>query len=446
MNSSNRKRTKVLLAVLALMIALLPAASALALTPASYNSQASVTVSKTLTATQSGVFPAVTSFQFLLEPIGYTPGPTSTGATAYTTANLPMPGGSTGAQAITVSGFSASASGTSQTQSTTTGNITYTQAGIYTYRLTERIPGTTDALGTVAGSPVAGVDYDSTVYFVNVYVTNVLNDDGTPYLNASGNAVVNVSAITAWETNNTTNLTLTGQDNGGNGPITNHPGVQDDGKIGITLPTSTDGGVRNISYPFVNDYNTASLVVTKLVTGDIADPNLAFTFTLALVKPAGGSDTTNYTYQKYNMGADRVVGGTDDTAVSGGSGTITNGGTFTLTHNQYIQIIGLATGEKVTTTESDSTDYKTTITVQHGNTATPATLTTVKNGVTANKTTNQQTIYTGNGAVNQENFINNKASVTPTGVVLEILPYALLVLAVVLLAVILLKKRSMKNR
>lgn len=433
---------KLCVLLLAFTLAIVPITASLADDPTAYNNAANVTIGKTLTTTTAGIFPNVTSFQFLLEPNGYTPGPTSTGSIAYTASNLPMPGGTVGAQAFTISGFSPSASGLTQTYSITTSNITYTQAGIYTYRLTERIPGTTDVLGTVPGTPVAGVDYDETVYYVNVYVTNVLNDDGTPLLDGSGNPVVNVSAITAWETNNTSNLTLTGPDNGGAGPITNHPGELDDGKIGITVPTDTDGSVRNISYPFVNDYNTANLIITKLVTGDIADPNLEFSFALALLSPSGAADTGTYTYQKYEMGSDNAVGGTGsatDTAISGGSGTIASGGTFTLTHSQYIQIIGLPSGERVTTTESGTTDYRTTITVQHG---TPGTLTTVRTNVTTNKTTGQVIIVTGDGAVNQDNFINNKESVTPTGVLLNILPYALLGIIAILLVVILLKKRK----
>jgi hypothetical protein len=432
------KLGRMFMLLLAVAMVIIPFTTAMADDPSAHNPNANITVGKTLEATTPGVFPSVTSFGFLLEPTVYTAGPTGAGSIAYTAANLPMPGGTTGPQAITVSGFSASAPGTTQTLSTTTGNIAYTQAGIYTYRLTERIPGTTDVLGTVPGTPIVGVDYDTTVYYVNVYVTNVLNDDGTPML-VGGVPVVNVSAITAWETNNTSNLTLTGPDNNGNPPIPSTPGEPDDGKIGITVPTDTDGTVRNISYPFVNDYNTAALIVTKLVTGDIADPNLAFSFTLGLILPAGGTDTATYTYQKYSMGADRVVGGTDDTAVVGGTGTISNNGTFTLAHNQYIQIIGLPSGERVTTTELGTTDYRTTITVQHG---TPGTLTTVATNVTTNKTTGQRIIVTGTGAVNQQNFTNNKESVTPTGVLLNILPYVLLAAVAVILVVILLKKRK----
>lgn len=430
------KLGRMIMLLLALALVLVPITGSLADDPEAHNPNANITVGKTLTTTTAGLFPNVTSFQFLLEPVGYTPGPTT--GTTYTAANLPMPGGTTGPQAITVSGFSSSAPGTTQTQTATTANITYTQAGVYTYRLTERIPGTTDILGTVPGTPVAGVDYDTTVYYVNVYVTNVLNDDGTPMI-VGGNQVVNVSAITAWETNNSGDLDPTTPDNNGNGPIPNNPGEEDVGKIGITVPPTTNGLPRNISYPFVNDYNTATLTVAKQVTGNMADPNLQFSFTLALLTPGGAADTATYTYQKYDMGADRAVGGTDDTMVSGGSGTISNGGTFTLTNNQYIQIIGLPTGERVTTTELATPDYRTTITVQHG---TPGTVTTVRTNVTTNKTSNQQLIVTGDNAVNRHNYTNNKEAVTPTGVLLDILPYVLLGAVAIILIVLVIKKRK----
>lgn len=427
------KTGRILMLLLALALVLVPITSSLADIPTAYNANANITVGKTLTTTAAGVYPNVTSFQFLLEPVGYTPGPTT--GTAYTASNLPMPsGGAAGTpMAITISGFSQSAGGTSQSNTTTTNNITYTQAGVYTYRLTERIPGTTDVLGTVPGSPVVGVDYDTTVYYINVYVTNVLNDDGTPKLDALGNQVVNVSAITAWETNNSGNLDPMGQDNGGNGPITNNPGELDDGKIGITVPSSSNGNPRNISYPFVNDYNTASLTVAKKVTGDMADVNLSFSIRVNLSTSAGATDTSTYAYQIYNMGADNAIGGTDDTLNS--SGSVTNASTLSLKHNQYALIIGLPAGERVTTTELLATDYTTSVSVQHGN---PGTATTINNS----KTSNQRTIVTGDNAVNRHIYTNNKQSVTPTGVLLNILPYALLAIVAVVLVVILLKKRK----
>ena len=440
MKRSYGKLGRTIVLLLALALVLVPITGSLADIPTAYSQYASISVGKTLNTTTAGVYPNVTSFQFLLAPVGYTPGPTT--GTTYTAANLPMPSGGTAGtpMAITVSGFSPSAGGTSQTNSTKTGDITYTQAGVYTYRLTERIPGTTDVLGTVPGTPVTGVTYDTAVYYVNVYVTNVLNDDGTPKLDGFGNQVVNVSAITAWETTNSGNLDPMGQDNGGNGPIVNVPGQQDTGKIGITVPAANDGATRNISYPFLNDYRTANMTVSKLVTGDMADRNQAFTFTAGLMTPGGASDTGTYNYQKYDMGTDHAIGGTSyaaDTAI--GTGTITNGGTFSLTHNQYIQIIGLPAGERVTTTEGDVSGYRTTITVQHG---TPGTLTTVGTNLTTNRTTGQQIIAVGTSAVNAQAFTNNKESVTPTGVILNILPYVLLGVVAIILVVILLRKRK----
>ena len=429
-NVRKSKTGKVIGAVLAFVLTVLPATTAaFALTPKSYNNKASITVGKTITATESGVFPAINEFQFLLDPVSYTPGPTNPDSIKYTSANLPMPGGKTGQQAINVDGFLTNAPGTSQKKTATSDPITYTQTGVYTYKLTENIPAT----------PVAGVTYDDTVYYVDVYVTNVLNDDGTPLLDKDGKPVVNVSAITAWKGTNTSKLDPMGADNGGAAPDPNAA----DGKIGITVPTGTDDGVRNIAYPFVNNYSTASLYVTKLVTGDMADPNQEFSFTLGLSSAAGKADSANYAYEVYNMGNDQAVGGGDDTLASNGS--ITDSGNFQIKHNQYIKVIGLPTGEKVTTTEAGTADYKTTISVDHGNTVTPGTLTTVATKVTANKTTGEQTIFSGDGAVNQENFVNDKQSIPPTGVVMTILPYALLVALVGFGAVIIFKKRRVNE-
>ena len=423
------KLGRIFMLLLALALVLVPITSSLADIPTLHNNTASITVSKELRATTPGVFPPVSTFQFLLSPVGYVAGPTSAGSIAYNSTNLPMPsGGSAGVpRTINVGTFLSSLPGQStQTHQTTTNPITYTQAGVYTYSLREIIPTT----------PVAGVIYDPALYYINVYVNNVLNNDGTPMM-SGGLPVVNVYAITGWETTNSTSLGLNVPDNGGLPPIPSTPGEVDVGKIAIIVPNDTDGNIRNLSYPFVNTYDTASLIISKVVTGDIADPNKVFDFTLALNTPAGAVDSATYSYQKYSMGTDRAVGGGDDVAVGGLMTTTSSTRTFTLLHNQYIQIIGLPAGERVTTTENDAVDYTTSIVVQHGNTANPPVPTTI-NG----KSTGQQTIVGGAGAVNQDSFTNYKQSVPPTGVLLDILPYVLLGVVAVILIVIVIKKRK----
>jgi len=396
MKSGSRLLSSAVSVLLAAIMMIALAAPAFAQTPASYNPAANITVGKTITATEPNKFPDITSVDFTLTPVGYN-GKPETG-TAYTAANLPMPNGASGGTAtITVGGFNTANTTTepvdtttSKTRTATSQNITYTQTGVYTYSLQE-----------VAGT-VQGVVYDPALYYVNVYVTNVLNADGTPVLNTDGTPVVNVSAITAWETNNGATDPMA-QDNGGNGPIASTPGVADDGKIAITKPADGDGAVRNISYPFLNKYNTATVVVTKTVTGDLADPKKEFTFQLGLKTAAGAAETLSYQYQVYTYGADKVKDNADDVALTGTgkTGTIGNGGTFDLTHQQYVKIIGVPDGEKVTITEQGATDYKTSINSTFG------TVTATSTAETNAKAVAEQTLATGSNVVNEQEFINN---------------------------------------
>lgn len=400
--------------------------------PAAYSPDANITIGKTLTTKQAGVWPDTTEFAFNLEAVGYTAGPdTSNPAyTVYTKANLPMPAAGTAntgaalntdgamAETITVSGFDKTNAGTTQTLNVTTGNATYTQAGVYTYKLTENIPADADK--------EPGVTYDSNIYYVNVYVTNVLNENGTPLLGDNGLPVVNVSNITAYNgTNGTTDPTL----------------PSSTGKTNITTPDATSSDPRNIAYPFTNDYTTTDLTVTKKVTGTMADVNKEFNFTLNLTNSLGATDTRSYAYQVWSMGADEAKGGTDDTMVTttGKSGTLTNGDPFTLKHDEYIVITGLATGEKVTVIENAATDYKTTITTQNGTTG--PTTPDVTN-LTDNKTAGEKTISTDVGAINNQDFVNNKEAVTPTGIALENIPFVLIISAAGIALFFMLRKRK----
>jgi pilin isopeptide linkage protein len=433
-------------------------------TPTQYNNTANITVGKTLNATGDGLWPDITEFTFKLEASGYTAGPDTTNAayTAYTTANLPMPAAQTSdtatpeskgsntaaagtplATTITVTGFSNTAAGTSQHHQFTTGAATYTQAGVYTYKLTENVP--------ADNAKVPGVTYDTSVYYVNVYVTNVLHEDGTPVLGTDGKPLVNVSSITAYKgTNGATDPTA---------PDFNNIAAaanENDAKIGLTTPTSTDGETRNIAYPFVNDYTTRDITVTKKVTGTMADINKQFTFTLNLQKLTDAAnstyaaDTRNYKFQVFSMGSDEVIGGTGtaaDTAVTGtgksgaavDASGITNGETFTLKHNEYVIIYGLPKGEKYTVTEADALDYKTTITPQNGAAAGTATI--INLAATTAKTAGEQTLSIADGAVNRTDFINNKEAITPTGVLLDVMPYVLILGAAAAAFVLVSKKR-----
>ena len=388
-----------------------PVAALAATTPAAYSPDANITVGKTLTAAEAGIWPDTTAFTFDLEAVGYTagPDPSSTGYTAYTKANMPMPALGTAntaaetntdgalAEKVTVSPFTKPSGSTNETVSAKTGDATYAQAGVYTYEVRENVPATKEP----------GVTYDeATVYYVNVYVTNVLNEDGTPLLGTDGLPVVNVSNITLYEGANSST-----------DPAASTTVPEGAAKAAITTPAATDGTARNIAAAFVNSYTTTDLTVTKKVTGTMADVSKEFDFTLALTDSNAATDTRSYAYQVWSMGADGNKGGTDDKPVDGKSGTLTNGGTFQLKHDEYVVITGLPAGEKATVTETGATDYTTTITNQNGTTADAA---------VAAKTVGEKTLSTDNGAKNEQDFVNNKEAVSPTGVVLENLPFVLI--------------------
>ena len=442
------KRTASLL-LASVMVLAVSVPSFAATDPAAYSPKANIKVGKTLTSAQTGVWPDTTTFTFKLSAFSYTAGPDVTNAayTDYNKTNLPMPeagaantaaaadaeDGNALTETITISGFDRTSTEASQTLKVTTGNATYTQAGVYTYTLKENVPADDDK--------ESGVTYDETLYYVNVYVTNVLKADGTPLLDAAtGLPVVNVSNITAFKTTN--------GDTDPTAPDFNNVGAADsttDAKIGITTPDPTSAEPRSIEYPFTNDYATADLVVTKKVTGKMADIEKQFDFTIALKNSHNADDTRTYAYQVWSMGADEEKGGTDDVKVTttGKSGTVTNNSTFTLKHDEYIVITGLATDEKVTVTETGAADYKTTITTQNGTTAPAGADVT---DLTANKTAGEKTISTATDAVNRQDFVNNKEAVTPTGILVENMPFILILCGAGLALVIILRKRSRKEQ
>gem|GEM_PF-1590045 len=183
--------------------------------------------------------------------------------------------------------------------------------------------------------------------------------------------------------------------------------------------TTTGMVYTNSGANFENQYTPPlkTLMVTKKVTGELADSRQDFTFSINLKDINDAAETDNYTYKKYTMAGSSPAPASDMTVETGE--TIADGGTFTLSHRQYIVIDGLPEGEKVTVTELGATDYQTVVTPQNGAAADA--------DVTA-KTAGQRSIAGGENDVNRQDFVNTKNSVTPTGVILEYWPYFLLAL------------------
>ena len=172
------------------------------------------------------------------------------------------------------------------------------------------------------------------------------------------------------------------------------------------------------------------LTITKNVTGLMGDHSKDFNFMVKV--------------ERYDIGEDNVGSWNDVTNSITYEGTVT-GGTFTLKHNESIKLKGLSGKYRITLTENlEDTEYKTTAT-----------------GYPDEKTSGREYIYyaqigsdgtvqlstTENGEYNLGNTIevvNNKTIDPDMGVLLDTLPY-ILILVVVVGGGVLLFLRKRKN-
>lgn len=336
--------------------------------------------------------------------------------------------------------------------------------GVYTYKLTE--------IESTPTAAISGVDYDKAVYFVNVYVGNALYSDGTPVLRADGTAQVTVTQISAYKNTNTTVLDPNEPDNGGEAPITNDTTDREqEGKVGTgTQDPDPDKHSVNIKYPFENIYSTTSYTVSKSVTGTLADPNAYFPFTSTLYNADGKTtnEISSLTYQVrtqgadasdpdddgyVNIGADGMIGTEDDVTLTKTeydgleqtakdalvytTGAMTDGEfKYNLKHDQYIAFINIPIGNHVKVVETDNTGYQTKIEIQHG--IAPDAQPDPAKGEYEEGNNRTDTGVIELAALetdpekpavkNSFDFTNNKQHTPPTGVVLTILPFALILL------------------
>lgn len=161
--------------------------------------------------------------------------------------------------------------------------------------------------------------------------------------------------------------------------------------------TGSNPPVSDVDFGF--RFNPVTLTITKQVTGDLADANQTFNFQIRLL---GVMTTLNYT------GASTVAG-----VPAPANGTIGSGfGTVTLRHGQSITIEGVPYGTEYQVSEVlVFSRYSVTITEQNGNPFTPLGST----GATGT--------LTNNGSLLFSNVLN---SVVPTGILIDVFPFALM--------------------
>ena len=169
--------------------------------------------------------------------------------------------------------------------------------------------------------------------------------------------------------------------------------------LGYTF-VNENGGTDSIkSDGFTNSYvNTSDLTITKTVTGNQGDKNKAFTFTITVT----GTETS-YTVKK----------GDDVAATLNADNDYST--TVTLKDNESVVVEGLSAADTYEVTEGTYSDYETTIS---------------NNGVTASGLTASGNMTASNvltSAAKTVAYTNDKSVSTPTGVIMNIAPYVLMV-------------------
>lgn len=177
----------------------------------------------------------------------------------------------------------------------------------------------------------------------------------------------------------------------------------DSGTLSLGTVVFDSGATSTKATGFVNTFGSTGLTLKKIVTGNQGDRNKYFTFTVALENAPKGSvySVTLPTTAAYSPADPTSITVDDnDTATA----------TFHLKHNQSLVINGLTSGVQYTITETDGTGYTTTYKVNGGD---------AQNGAA----TGQQTMGDTSQTVE---FINNKEGTVPTGILLDVAPYAAL--------------------
>lgn len=169
---------------------------------------------------------------------------------------------------------------------------------------------------------------------------------------------------------------------------------------------------------FNNTYTTYKLTVNKVVAGLMGVQGDEFDFTVRIT----GAKDEEYTIVKAGGQSETIK--TAEVALKNGSKIYVATTTVTLTGGQNFEVYGLSESDKFEIVEADysSDGYKTT------NTKVADSLTT---GTVTMGKTNQEVTYT-----------NTKQPTSPTGVIMNIAPYALMVVLAGAFAVVFLTRRN----
>lgn len=307
-----------------------------------------------------------------------------------------------------------------------TGNLTlditkFSRPGIYRYLITESVNGSGTNAENLAAAGLAARDADyATTRYLDVYIRN-----GSSGLEMYGAVIFNSTESTA----GTDDITTTTEKTTGF-----EPGV------GGSSSYATDKNV--------DKYYTYDFTVKKTVSGGMADKNHEFPFYVSVSNSISGA---MFTYTADNnesfTGATKASNVVTLTANGFSIGTNAKTSDLTLKHNDTIVLVGLPSNQStelaVVITEFNDTydSYTPTASATNGTlTMTNGTAMTAQSGSAA---TASFAVKTNDVAAQILTIDNNLAEISPTGVVLRIAPYAIMLGAGVVLFIIL---KSRKNK
>ena len=199
-----------------------------------------------------------------------------------------------------------------------------------------------------------------------------------------------------------------------------------------------------------------TLAVSKAVAGTYSDPNLYFGFTMTVTKPtlAAGTTYTAFVVEPTNVaGVYAVVTGSANYAGTigvDGSITVTSGTpfVFNLKHNEQLVFIDTPVGTSYTVAEPTGTaGYAPKAVVTYNGTPGAQEVKAAGASLTLPHASNSvytSPLYVGEAA-NSAAFLNDRGTITPTGIDMNNLPYYVLLAAVALGGVFYIVVRSRRR-
>lgn len=191
-----------------------------------------------------------------------------------------------------------------------------------------------------------------------------------------------------------------------------------DYKIAWVTLEGTKGKVNKIT----NAYSTYDLTLKKIVTGNMGDKNQEFKFTIAFASDAS------------NSGKTFTVDGTQKEFGTDGAASVE----VTLSHNEEVTIKGLPSNVTYTITESENAGYD----VAYNGATQDTSNENKATGAIKVTETNDENVETETAADRSVTVTNNKDAATATGLLMDVAPYAAMILLAAAAAFVFLRRRN----